>query len=84
MLGRDPCPHSTGISGRSEPNDQLGIAQHGNIGVVSRKNELSTSLGLSHSRHDTFRDKPVVEIVFGLIDDQRRVGGPPAGGAGRR
>ena len=72
MLRRDPRLALPGLAGRSEAEDELRVAEDRDIGVVRREDELPAALFLPHDRHHALRDEAVVEIVFGLIDDQRR------------
>lgn len=56
-----------------EAYDLLGISEDRDIRVVSGEDKLTLLLFVSHSRNDAIRDEPVIEIVLGLIDDERRI-----------
>ena len=59
---------------RGQPDDQLRVAEDRDVGVMRGEDELPSPLLLSHFRHYAFGDEPVVEVVFGLVDDERRLG----------
>ena len=61
-----------GLACRSEAEDEFGIAEDRDIGVVRREDELTAALFLPHNRHHALRDEAVVEIIFRLIDYKRR------------
>src|SRR5690606_25712281 len=57
-----------------EADDQLCIAKDRDVRVVRGENKLPPPLLLTHLRHDALGDEPVVEVVLGLVNHQRRVG----------
>lgn len=46
------------------------VSVHDQVGIVAREDDLTLLLGLPDKRDDLF-NYGVVEIFFGLIDDQR-------------
>ena len=52
----------------------FGVPEDRDVRVVGREEELAPPLLLAHAWYDSFRDETVVQIVLGLIDDERRVG----------
>ena len=62
------------FAGSSESENQFGIAEYGDVRIVRREDELPPPLLLPHDRHHAFCDKAVVEIVFGLINNEGRFG----------
>jgi hypothetical protein len=54
--------------------DQFGIAEHRDVGIMAGEHELPPPLLLPHSWDDAFGDETVVEIVLWLIDDERGSG----------
>ncbi len=63
MLGCDPRLALPGLNHRSESEDEFGIAEDRDVGVVRREDELTTTLFLAHDRHHALSDEAVVEIA---------------------
>jgi hypothetical protein len=55
-----------------ERDYQFRIAQHRNVSVVATSDDLSRALELPELLNDAVVDETVVEVVFRLVDDQRR------------
>ena len=72
MFRRDPRVAFPGFTGCGEAEDEFGVAQDRDIGVVRREDELAAAFFLPHDWHHALCDETVVEIVFRLIDDKRR------------
>ena len=68
MRRRDPRLALPGLASCSEAEDEFGVAEDRDVGVVRREDELAAALFLPHDWHHALRDEAVVEIVFGLID----------------
>ena len=60
------------LNGSGQADYKLGIAQHGDIGIVGRENKLPKLFFPAHGWHHALGDKAVIEIVFRLIDNERR------------
>ena len=74
MLGGDARAAVRGLASGGKADDQLGIAEDRDVGVVGGEKELPALLLLAHARDDALGDEAVVEIVLRLIDDERRFG----------
>ena len=74
MFRRHPRVALLRFSGRGEAENQFGVTENRDVRVVRREHELPLPFFLPHDRHDAFGYETVVEVVFGLIDHQRRFG----------
>src|SRR5438874_12946092 len=74
VVGRDTCVPGLRLARRRKTDDKLSISQHRNVGIVGRKDKLSTLLLVPHPRNDTFSNKTIVQVVLRLIHDERSVG----------
>src|SRR6218665_234299 len=68
----DPSSNGFILNTGRKTNNQLGIAKHRNVCIVSRENELPFAFLILHRRHDTIRDEAVIEVILWLIYDERR------------
>jgi len=71
VLRRDPRYTVFPFSPRRKSNDQLGVSQYRDVGVVSREYELPPAFLLAHDGDYAVRDEAVVQVIFGLIHDER-------------
>lgn len=60
-----------GLTGIRQADDEFGVAQHRDVRIVRRENELQTPLFLAHLRNHAFGDEPIIQIVLRLIDHER-------------
>ena len=49
----------------------LCICQYWDVGVVRNEDQLTAKLGLTNDLDNRFKDKSIIQIVLGLVDDQR-------------
>lgn len=53
-----------------EGHNQLGVSQHGDIRIVGSGDDLALPLLVAEDADDILVDRPIVEIVLGLVDDE--------------
>ena len=68
----EPAPTTPGRRPvRGEHEHTLGIAQDGHVRVVRDEDQLAPALDLADAVDDRSVDEAVIEIVLGLVDQQR-------------
>ena len=55
----------------TEYTNPFGIPEYRNIGIVRGKQELSGQFGSPQFRHDPLRDKSIIQVILGLVQNQR-------------
>ena len=65
--------HPAPVRRRVQLDHHVGVAVHDEVRVVGRKDDLAPSAQLLQGRDDRFRQEAVVQLVLGLVDDQRAV-----------
>ncbi|MCK3781777.1 hypothetical protein KEM44_29935 [Sinorhizobium meliloti] len=74
QLFRDDGSLDAALDDWPEAYNLFGVAQDRNVRVVAGEYELSAAVLDPHGGNDAVGDKSVVEIVFGLVDDERGIG----------
>ena len=54
-------------------DDLVGVTDHGKIGVVGYDDNLATLLCMLDRRNEHCRDRLVIEVLFWLVDDKRKI-----------
>ena len=54
-------------------HDEFSVTQDWHVGVVSARNNLSLPFKLSKPSNNTLVDEIVVQVVLGVVDDERRI-----------
>ena len=70
MAWEDVGAAGGGFAGGGEAEDEFGVAEDGDVGVVGGKDELAALLFFAHSGDDALGDEAVVEVVLWLVHDQ--------------
>lgn len=52
-------------------DDQLSVTEHRHVRVVRARDDLTVALKLAKPLHDAVVYEPVIEIILGLVDDER-------------
>ena len=73
VLRSDGGPPSFCFARRRKSKNQFGVAKNRYVGIVSGENKLATTFLLAHLGHDPFCDEAIVEVVFRLVNNQRRL-----------